>query len=350
MPNITILNCAIDLNRTYTNTFGIYSNSTHSTTAPTTSATATTVTGGNHNLIIWNNNITDVNQGIVVVGPTAAADQNTGLIIGSTALNGNTITNFGTGAQLSSFANVSGTMNGILVRNSNGYNLSYNSVTSSAGAITTGTLRGIYKVASTNAPTNTFTNTVSNNTISIQGGGAGVGVNGIILESTNASVSSSLIANSNNFINLNHSVAATAAITALSNTATHLNVTINSNTFTNLTTNTTGSFTFISNSVTRPANSVCTVTNNSIVTGFSKPEVGTVTFYTSNGSTPSTGSETNSGNNFSNITLTGSTIIGGWGSTDGSTATPFGPTKQSLITLYQYHWWNWHIYNFRCWI
>ncbi|MDQ3108860.1 MAG: hypothetical protein M3R17_03105, partial [Bacteroidota bacterium] len=37
--NITINGCTIDLDRTYQNTFGIYSNSTHSATAPTTSAT-----------------------------------------------------------------------------------------------------------------------------------------------------------------------------------------------------------------------------------------------------------------------------------------------------------------------
>lgn len=40
--NITIQNNTIDLDRTYQNTFGIYSNSTHSATSVTTSATATT--------------------------------------------------------------------------------------------------------------------------------------------------------------------------------------------------------------------------------------------------------------------------------------------------------------------
>ena len=34
--NCTIQNNVISLNRTYQNTFGIYSNSTHSATAPTT--------------------------------------------------------------------------------------------------------------------------------------------------------------------------------------------------------------------------------------------------------------------------------------------------------------------------
>ena len=68
--------------RDSTNTFGIYSNSTHSATAPTTSATATGANGGNNNLTITSNTITDVNQGIVVGGPTAATAQNTGVVIG----------------------------------------------------------------------------------------------------------------------------------------------------------------------------------------------------------------------------------------------------------------------------
>src|SRR5262245_20501326 len=68
--NNTIRNNTIDLDRTYQNTFGIYSNSTHTATAITTSASATGALGGNHNLAITGKNITDVNNGIVVVGPT----------------------------------------------------------------------------------------------------------------------------------------------------------------------------------------------------------------------------------------------------------------------------------------
>lgn len=91
--NNTIQNNTIDLNRTYQNTFGIYSNSTHSATAPTTSATAV-AGGGNSGLKVYANNITDVNIGILVVGPSAAADHNDGIDIGGASLaTGNTITN-----------------------------------------------------------------------------------------------------------------------------------------------------------------------------------------------------------------------------------------------------------------
>ena len=84
--NNTIQNNTIDLNRTYQNTFGIYSNSTHSAILVTTTATATTAAGGNSGLKIYSNTITDVNNGIVVVGPTAAADFNNVVDIGGASL------------------------------------------------------------------------------------------------------------------------------------------------------------------------------------------------------------------------------------------------------------------------
>ncbi len=73
--NVTIQNCIIDLDRTYQNTFGVYSNSTHSATSISTTASATTTDGGNSGLKLYVNSLTDANIGIVVVGATAAADQ-----------------------------------------------------------------------------------------------------------------------------------------------------------------------------------------------------------------------------------------------------------------------------------
>ncbi|MBL0067184.1 MAG: hypothetical protein IPP39_01335 [Chitinophagaceae bacterium] len=148
--NCTIQNNTIDLNRTYQNTFGIYSNSTHSAILVTTTATATTAAGGNSGLKIYSNTITDVNNGIVVVGPTAAADFNNVVDIGGASLaTGNTITNYGTTGTFSSYVNVSGTVNGVLVRNSINFNVSYNSITSSNGGVTAGTLNGIQILACT---------------------------------------------------------------------------------------------------------------------------------------------------------------------------------------------------------
>ncbi|HMM10773.1 MAG TPA: right-handed parallel beta-helix repeat-containing protein [Bacteroidales bacterium] len=311
--HITIHNNTISLNRNYTNTFGIYANSTHSAMATGTPATATGANGGNHNLTITGNTISNVNQGIVVVGPIESEDQNTGLVIGGSVANANIISNFGTAPQLTNYANVSATMNGVLVRNSNGYSITHNSITSSAGGVTTGTLRGIFHHANSNAPTHTFTNNVTYNTISVQGGAAGVNIANIVLDETCASATSSLNFDNNAIINLNHTVSANTGVVALSNSSAHKHVSISNNTFNNLTSNTSGNFTFISASYITPVDGTKTINNNSIVTGFTKSVAGgTVWLYGDSGLSNTGTSIQNNNNNFSNITLTGGTNISGW--------------------------------------
>lgn len=323
--NNTIQNNLIDLDRTYQNTFGIYSNSTHAATTPTTSATATSVTGGNHGLKIYANSIQDVNIGVVVIGPTAAADHNDGLDIGGNALaSGNAIINYGTTGTFSSYANVSGSVNGILVRNTKNFNVSYNTITSSNGGATAGTLRGIFIPSFSNAPTGTIVNSINSNSISLRSGSATAAMLGISNEATTANATTTLNINNNDFNTFGHTIASSGAITLIINAAASLNNNINGNTFTNLSVNTTGGFIFISNSLTHPANSVNNVNNNAIVTAFNKTGAGgTVYFYDSFGSTTS-GTEINTGNNFSNVTLTGATTLGGFRTADG--ATPF-PSK-----------------------
>lgn len=320
--NNTIQNNTIDLDRTYQNTFAIYSNSTHTATLATTSATATGAAGGNHGLKIYTNIITDVNNGIVVVGPTAAADNNNGIDIGGSSLaTANTISNYGTTGTFSAFANVSGTVNGILVRNSIAVNISYNTVSSSVGGVTAGTLNGIQMPAASNAPTGTFTNTFNNNTISLRSGVIAGTMVGITVPSGSASATSTLNINNNDFNTFGHTVAGTAAITFISTASAHQFTTINNNTFTNISVNTTGSVTFISQSFTAPATGTKAVNNNAIVTAFSKTGAGgTVIFVTDNGSTV-TGAVSNCmNNNFSNVTLTGATTLTGINYTDGGTA------------------------------
>lgn len=330
--DVSIVNNQISLNRTYQNTFGIYSNSTHTATAVTTAATATGALGGNHNLKIYGNQVSNVNIGIVVVGPTVAADHNQTIDIGGTAaLTGNTISNFGTTGTFSNYANVSGSVNGILVRNSTAINISNNSITSSSGGTTAGTLRGIFIPSFSNAPVGTFSHTINNNTLSIQSGAAGGSVNGIIVEGTTGTSTSSLLINNNQFTQLNHSVAGTGAITAISNAFAYLNVEINSNAFVNLSTNTTGSFTFITNNVAHPAGGVQNVNNNAIQTGFSKTGAGgTVTLYFTNSTSGATVTQNNNSNNFSNITLTGATVFEGWRNTDGGS--PIKNIQNNIIS------------------
>jgi hypothetical protein len=317
--NNTIQNNTITLNRTYQNTWGIYSNSTHSATTMTTSATATTAAGGNSGLKIYGNIISNVNQGICVVGPTAAADHNAGLDIGgSGGSQGNSITNWGTTGTFSGYVNVSGTINGILVRNTVNYNISYNTLTSSVGGNTvTASERAIYVPSFTNAPIGTISNTINNNSISVRSGLITGTMNGIIVETTTSNATSSLTINNNDFNNFGHTVAGTGAITFINSSMAYLNTTITNNTFTNINCNTTGSVTFISNSITVPGGGSQTINNNSIVTAFNKTGAGgTVTGITSGGSSTTVTSNWNN-NNFSNITVTGTTAITIINNTDG---------------------------------
>lgn len=317
--NNMIKNCTITLNRVYQNTFGIYSNSTHTPIAVGATATATGAAGGNSGLQILGNAISNVNTGIVVVGPTAAADHNNLLVIGGMG-NGNTITNFGTTGTFSAYANVSGSVNGILVRNTKNYDISYNTIESSNGGTTAGTLRGIFIPSFTNAPTGTLSANISNNAISLRSGVAGGIINSISVETTTLNNASTLNINDNNFYNTSHTVTASGAITFILQAMIAQNININNNTFTNLSVNTTGSITFISNNVTAVATSIYNINGNSIVTAFNKTGAGgTVTFFTSNASSALGSQINNNNNNFSNITVTGATAIAGWSNTDGGT-------------------------------
>ena len=331
--NVTLQNNTITLNRTYQNTFGIYSNSTHAATTVTTSATATGATGGNSGLRIYGNTINNVNIGIVVVGPTAAADHNEGLDIGGIApATANTISDYGTTGTFSGYANVSGSVNGVLVRNTRNYNVSYNSIASSVGGVTAGTLRGIVVPAFSIAPTGTLTNAITHNSISVRSGNATGGTVGLLVETTTSTPTSTTTITHNNFHTSGHTVAASGAITFLqmlgSATTGPLIGTISDNTFTNLSVNTTGSVTLIDANWTRPAGASTTVNNNSIVTAFAKTGAGGILRgYNNFGSSPATATETNSNNDFSNISVptAGATAIDVWRCADGPGA--FGSRK-----------------------
>lgn len=102
---------------------------------------------------------------------------------------------------------------------------------------------------------------------------------------------------------------------------------ISTNTFTNLNVNTTGDITFISNDVTHAASTSHSINSNSIVTGYHNMGAGgTVYFYNSFSVSSSTVTETNSSNNFSNLTFMGATDVNGWRTSDGPFSSP-GPRK-----------------------
>ena len=140
------------------------------------------------------------------------------------------------------------------------------------------------------------------------------------ISNTGGNTGSSLSISSNDFRGIVHSAAASATHLYIVNTAVSPSTTISNNTFTNLNVNTTGNITFISNSVTHTANTTHNVNSNSIVTAYNKGGAGgTVRCYDAFGSSGSTVTETNTGNNFSNMTLTGATTLDCWRSADGTT-------------------------------
>jgi hypothetical protein len=170
--NNIIQNNIISLNRTYQNSFGIYSNVRHTALVISTTADITNVTGSNAGNKVYGNTISNVNYGIVFIGcgsTTSGLQDNGNDIGGSSSATGNTISNSG-GIGVATSGYISLTSNNYLIFTLNQYNdnISYNNITSATGT-TTGTivLGGILKNYSTTQPTGTITTTINNNTITI---------------------------------------------------------------------------------------------------------------------------------------------------------------------------------------
>ncbi|HEY0544516.1 MAG TPA: VCBS repeat-containing protein [Pyrinomonadaceae bacterium] len=468
----TIQNNTITLNRTYLNTFGIYSNTRTTSTAVTGSAEATAASGSNSFNKVYGNAISNVNYGTIFIGAgtTIAAIDNGNDIGGTSAGTGNTYTNWGGGAALSSYTSLTGSNYCIFDNQQINDNVSFNMITSAALAqsVTTGGFLKNYSVAN---PVGTITTTINNNTVTVTNNTTGtttgsvIGLNNQGLTTllstatmsmnnntvqnsvlggttattagltaiTNLSLPGTMNMNGNSVINnaitattattainagitnsgaagtvnmnsnvvrslastaasgqvqgivnsgavvtalninnnqlgnatsgffttstatsgtlfgvvtsggastcalsiqtndirgITYNVAASAANSYFQNSAATLSQNISSNTFTNLNVNTTGSITFISNSVSLSATGINNINSNSIVTAFNKGGAGgTVTFYGDAGLSSPTGAvSNNNNNNFSNITVTGATTIGGWSNSDGASSSS-GPAK-----------------------
>jgi len=128
----TIQNNTISLNRTYQNTFGIYSNGRHAHTTITVADNITAATGANSFNQVYSNAISNVGYGIVFVGANNASFQDDGNDIGgSSAATGNTITNWGEGATaISGYLSVTGSSFCIQANQQINDNISYNTITS----------------------------------------------------------------------------------------------------------------------------------------------------------------------------------------------------------------------------
>ncbi len=88
---------------------------------------------------------------------------------GSSISTGNTITNWGGQIAAGSYSNLTGTNFGIWMNHQPGGNVSYNTVTSATGVNVTGTINGIRQDYSAGGASGTVTNTVSNNTVTLNG-------------------------------------------------------------------------------------------------------------------------------------------------------------------------------------
>ncbi|MEN3331064.1 MAG: hypothetical protein V7641_429 [Blastocatellia bacterium] len=231
--NNTIKNCAITLNRTYTNTFGIYSNVRHSPTDVTTVADITSPTGANSGNKVYSNTISNVNMGITFIGSGTAANMDVNNDIGgASASTGNGITNWGGAAAASTFASNVATSYGVLMNHQTSNNVSYNTLTSASISFS-GTFLGIYSDYTVAASTGTFTNTVTNNTVTMTNSfvGAASQIHAVRC-STTAGANASATLNLNNNTVLNCAVTgAASAITVFGvlNTAAFGTVNVNSN-------------------------------------------------------------------------------------------------------------------------
>ncbi len=165
--NNTVSNCVVTLNKTNTNTIGIYIAS-HGLAGVSTAAgniAPTSAAGTNSNNKIYSNTLTNVADGIVINGSNTANYNDTGNDIGGTSVaTGNTVTNFGGGAAgpTQPTALAATTVLAIYTVYQQGMNISYNTV--NGGAATTCNINGIFNAANDGNGTNPGSS-LNNNTI-----------------------------------------------------------------------------------------------------------------------------------------------------------------------------------------
>jgi Secretion system C-terminal sorting domain len=263
--NNTIQGNSLSLNRTYTNTFGIYSNARHSATAVTTTADITNVTGSNFGNKVYNNAINNVNYGVVFNGSSVAAQMDNGNDIGGSSLaTGNTFTNWGTGAALSAYVNLTGSNYCIFVNHQINENVSYNTITSAIHAATN-TLGGILKNYSVTVPTGTITTTFNNNTVTVSKSAASGAMIGINSQGISTALSTATITiNNNTILNCAYTGGGSSSITGITNLSLPGTINMNNNVVRGNTSNATiGGFTGISNNPGHAVNTI-NITNNQI--------------------------------------------------------------------------------------
>lgn len=165
--NNTIQNNTITLNRSYANSFGIYSSARHTSTSVSAAAEAASAAGAHTDNKIYGNSISNVNLGICLIGANADAVMDTGFDIGGSASGtGNSFSNWGNTGVAGSFQNVSGTVFCAYLFNQKSINFSYNTLTSASLSSVSAT-RGIFLNYGTAPTSGSFTNSITNNTVTV---------------------------------------------------------------------------------------------------------------------------------------------------------------------------------------
>ena len=262
--NNTIQDDSISLNKSYPNSFGIYSNLRHNATAVATNADITNATSGSNK--IYSNAISNVNVPLFFLsaGVMSAAND----IGGSSVATANSITDWGSNTAANAgnlMFGVTSTATGIYAANQTGLNISWNNISNATG-IDAGAagLHGILNDFVGSAPTGTFTNSITNNTISLNSSGttgifeaisqsntvASTAVPGFTLNINNNAISSTL-----------NGVASASSISAIANAFPSGVLSISDNIFRgNASSATTGGFSGIVNSA--AVATTITVNNN----------------------------------------------------------------------------------------
>ena len=306
--NNTVQNNIISLNKLYANSFAIYSNVRHDVTTPATISDIISPAGANNNNKVHGNTISNVNYGIVFVGSGIAANMDIGNDIGGSSLaTGNMLTNWGTNTVNSGdFSSVSTTMWGIYLNHQKSINVSYNSLTSSTEIIVS-TLYGIFIDFSAAAPGGTFTNSITNNTIT-NNSAATSGTFECIRNQGMTTLSTATVNINNNAI-LNCVISGTSSsssMVCISNSSAPGTLSISNNIISgNTSSSTTGGFTGISN--TGAAVGSVTINNNQVgnagggAINFSAATSGNVTGIVSSGTLGASGTASIQNNDFRGI-------------------------------------------------
>lgn len=248
--NNTIQYNTISLNKTYSNTFGIYSNTRHTATTINITADVTSTAGANSNNNIYGNAISNVNMGIAFIGSGDAGFMDLGNDIGGASVaTANTITNWGGLPAGSIYISNSGSCYGIFLNNQKNETASFNTITSSTVSGTSVAMRGIFKTYAT-VPTGTFTSSITNNVIRINHNFSSGVMNGIRSEGISTPLSTATININNNRFQTMSVLAATSStdIVGITNTSQCGVLNLNNNIFRGAnSTATSGGFTAISN-------------------------------------------------------------------------------------------------------